>query len=296
MKYVLTGSTGHITKPVTIKLVEAGHDVSVITSSEAKRQEIESLGAKALVGTIEDRDFLTNSFSGADVVYTMVPPKWDPTDWKAYIGSIGTNYAAAIKTAGVKKVVNLSSVGADQDSGCGPVTGLHHVENELNALAGVDVKHLRPGYFYDNLLSNIGMIKGMNLMGSNMKANAVLPVADTNDIAEVAASFLLHPTFTGKSFEYVISDVVTPGSITSLIGKEIGKPELPWVEFTDEQSIGGMQQAGLSEEVARNYTEMGAAIRSGKMMSHFISVGKPVIGKVKAEEFAKRFASIYRAS
>ena len=153
MKYVLTGSTGNITKPVAIKLIEAGHDVSIITSSEAKKQAIESLGARALVGTIEDREFLSKSFAGADVVYTMVPPKWDPKDWKEYIGSIGANYASAIKSAGVKKVVNLSSVGADLDSGCGPVSGLHRVENELNALPGVDVKHLRPGYFYNSLLS-----------------------------------------------------------------------------------------------------------------------------------------------
>jgi uncharacterized protein YbjT (DUF2867 family) len=296
MKYVLTGSTGNITKPVTIELIAAGHDVSVITSSEAKRQEIESLGASALVGTIEDREFLTNSFSGADVVYTMVPPKWDPTNWKGYIRSIGVNYATAIKNAGVKKVVNLSSIGADLDSGCGPVSGLHQVENELNALPDVDVKHLRAGYFYNNLLSNVGMIKGMNIMGSNLKSDSLIPVAEISDITEVAASFLLNHSFTGKSFQYIISDVITPGSITSLIGKEIGKPDLPWVEFTDEQSIGGMQQAGLSEEVARNYTEMHASIRSGKMMSHFFSNGKPVSGKVKADEFAKRFASIYRES
>ena len=296
MKYVLTGSTGNITKPVAIKLIEAGHDVSIITSSEAKKQAIESLGARALVGTIEDREFLSKSFAGAEVVYTMVPPKWDPKDWKEYIGSIGANYASAIKSAGVKKVVNLSSVGADLDSGCGPVSGLHRVENELNALPGVDVKHLRPGYFYNNLLSNIGMIKGMNIMGSNLKPDSQLAVAEISDIAERAASFLLDPSFTGKSYEYIISDIITPGGITSSIGKEIGKPELPWVEFTDEQSIEGMKQAGLSEEIARNYTEMNAAIRSGKMMSHFFNNGKPVSGKVKAGEFAKRFASIYQAS
>jgi len=296
MKYVLIGSTGNITKPVTIELVKAGHDVSVITRSAAKKQDIESLGAKALVGSIEDTGFLISSFSGSDVVYTMVPPKWDPTDWKAYIASIGRNYAKAIQAAGVNKVVNLSSIGADLDSGCGPVSGLYQVEKELNSLSDVDVKHLRPGYFYNNFLSNIGMIKAMNFMGSNFKSDSLLPVGDINDIAHVAASYLLDPSFTGKSVQYIVSDIITPGGITGLIGKEIGKPELQWVEFSDEQSIGGMQQAGLSEEVARNFTEMGSSIRSGKMMSHFVSIGKPVSGKVKADEFAKQFAAIYRAS
>jgi len=296
MKYVLTGSTGNITKPITIALVNAGQEVSVITSKEGNRAAIETLGAKALIGSVEDREFLTRAFTGADVVYTMVPPKWDVADWKAYIASIGNNYAAAITAAGIKKVVNLSSIGADKESGCGPVTGLHRVEEALNALTHADVKHLRPAYFYNNLLSNIGMVKGMNIMGANFKSDSSLPVVDTNDIAAVAVDILLNSTFTGKSIQYIVSDIVTPGSITALIGKAIGKPELPWVEFNDEQSISGMQQAGLSAEVANNYTEMGGAIRSGHMMQHFESVGKPVIGKFKAAEFADRFAKIYNAS
>src|SRR4029079_12125861 len=121
------------------------------------------------------------------------------SDWKRYIGNIGANYAKAIKAAAVKKVVNLSSIGADLDSGCGPVSGLHQVEKELDALPDVDVKHFRPGYFYNNLLSNIGMIKGMNIMGANFKSDSILPVADINDIAEKVASALLNPSFTGKS-------------------------------------------------------------------------------------------------
>src|SRR6476620_6979711 len=139
MKYVLTGSTGNITKPITMALVRAGQEVSVITSNKDNRSAIEALGAKALVGSIEDRDFLTKAFTGADVVYTMVPPKLDAADWKAYIASIGYNYAAAITAAGIRKVVNLSSIGADKESGCGPVTGLHRVEEALNALEHTDV-------------------------------------------------------------------------------------------------------------------------------------------------------------
>lgn len=295
MKYVLTGSTGHITKPTAIQLVKAGHDVSIVTSSAARVTEIESLGAKALVGSVEDTDFLTKSFTGADAVYTMVPPKWDAADWKEYIGNIGKNYTAAIKASGVKKVVNLSSIGADLPEGCGPVTGLYKVEQSLNSL-DVDILHLRPAYFYDNLLANIGMIKGMNIMGSNFKADSTLPIVDTNDIAHVAAEALLSLSFSGKSVQYIVSAVTTPGELTTLIGQAIGKPELPWVEFSDEQSIGGMQQAGLSAEVASNYTEMGAAIRSGKMIEDYIQAGKPVVGKVRPQEFAQRFAGIYNAS
>src|SRR5882757_1684309 len=97
MKYVITGSLGHISKPVVEKLVKAGHDVSVISSDVAKENAIKALGATPLTGSIEDISFLNNSFKGADVVYLMIPPKWDAKDWLAEQKNIADKYAEAIK-------------------------------------------------------------------------------------------------------------------------------------------------------------------------------------------------------
>ncbi len=66
MKYVLTGSTGHITKPTAEQLVKAGHQVTIITSSADRVKEIEALGAKAAVGSVLDSAFLTSAFTGAE--------------------------------------------------------------------------------------------------------------------------------------------------------------------------------------------------------------------------------------
>ncbi len=112
MKYVITGSLGHISKPLSETLIKEGHEVTIITTRQESRAAIEALGATARVGSVEDADFLARTFTGADAVYTMVPPKWDAADWKGWIGKIGENYAVAIRSAGVKYVVNLSSIGA----------------------------------------------------------------------------------------------------------------------------------------------------------------------------------------
>jgi uncharacterized protein YbjT (DUF2867 family) len=125
MKYAITGSTGHISKPITRSLVKAGHEVVIITSKHDRVKEIESLGAKAAVGSVEDTAFLTKAFSGAHAVYTMVPPVYQVDDWKAYIGQVGKNYAEAIKNNNIKYIVNLSSIGAHMPEGCGPVSGLY---------------------------------------------------------------------------------------------------------------------------------------------------------------------------
>jgi hypothetical protein len=95
----------------------------------------------------------------------MVSPKWNPVDRKAWIADIGSNYAKAIKDAGVKYVVNLSSIGAHMPESCGPVSGLYSVEAALNALEDVNTKHLRAGYFYHNLFAKTGMIQHAGING-----------------------------------------------------------------------------------------------------------------------------------
>lgn len=292
MKYVITGSLGNISKPLATKLIAAGHDVTIISSSPDKQAQITALGAKAAIGTIEDVNFLTNTFKGADVVYTMVPPKWDAAQWKAYIHQMGANYAAALKAAGIKKVVNLSSVGAHMADGCGPVSGLYAAEQELNGL-GIDIKHIRPGYFITNFLSSIGMVKQAGIIGGNYGDNTTLILVHPNDIAAAVTDEMLHPDFKGSSVRYVASDEKTTNDIAASFGNAIGNPALPWVNFPDGDAQNGMLQAGLSLEVATNYVEMGTAIRSGEMFADYKKHRPAVLGKVKLDDFAKDFAAAF---
>jgi uncharacterized protein YbjT (DUF2867 family) len=74
MKIILTGSFGHLGKPLTKELVQNGHAVTVISRSPERQKEIEALGATATIGLLEDVSFLMTAFTGADAVYTMVPP------------------------------------------------------------------------------------------------------------------------------------------------------------------------------------------------------------------------------
>lgn len=296
MKYVITGSLGNISKPLTVRLVAAGHSVTVVSSKAEKTAQIEALGAKAAIGSVDDVAFLTKTFAGADAIYTMVPPNFATSNWKRYIGGIGENYAAAIKASGVKNVINLSSIGAHMPDGCGPVSGLFLVEKALNGLEGVNVIHLRAGFFYTNYLGNIGMIKNMGIIGGNYGEGTKLPLVHTSDIADAAAGELLGLTFKGKSIRYIVSDEKTTHEVAAILGKAIGKPELPWINFKDEDTFVGLVQAGLPEEIAKNYAQMGAAMRSGAMVSEYNANRPAVFGKIKFEAFATVFAAIYAKS
>jgi len=292
MKYVITGGAGHISKPLALKLLGEGHDVTIIGRNADHLKELTDKGAKAAIGSVEDSSFLRDAFAGADAVYTMVPPNFATNDLKGHIASVGRKYADAIGANKIRYVVNLSSVGAHMKEGAGPVSGLYYVEEALNALPDTNVLHLRPGYFYYNFFGQVSMVKNMNFVGSNFGGNEKLVMADPRDIAEIAAGALLKLDFKGKSVQYIASDEKLGNEIAEALGRAIGKPDLKWVEFTDEQAVGGMIQAGLPEELAKNYGEMGHAIHSGEFSRDYWA-NRPQLSKTKLEDFAPHFAQAY---
>ncbi|MEX2235054.1 MAG: NAD(P)H-binding protein, partial [Cyclobacteriaceae bacterium] len=137
-KYVITGSIGHISRPVVEGLVKAGKTVDVVTTSNERVKEIEKLGAKAVVGSVQDASFVMRAFKNADVVYTMIPPIWQTSNLRASQDDVARNYANAIRENEVKYVVNLSSIGAHVGSGVGPVDGVAFLERLLNDIPGLN--------------------------------------------------------------------------------------------------------------------------------------------------------------
>ncbi len=294
MKITLTGSLGNISKPLADILIKNGHEVTIISSDSKKLSAIEALGAKAAIGSISDVSFLAKSFKDADAIYTMVPPNWGVSNYRQYIAETGKDYIEAIKASGVKRVVNLSSIGAHLSEGTGPIAGLYDVEHELNTLDGVAVKHLRACFFFINFFFDMGTIRNMGIMGNNYGEKTKLVMVHPRDIATVAAQELQN-SFEGKSHRYVVSDEREIAEIVKILGTAIGKPELPWVQFSDAETFAGMTAAGMSEAIASVYIEMGHAIESGILFEDFNQHRPEVWGATKLEDFAKEFAAVYKS-
>ena len=292
MKIIVTGSLGNISKPLTQELVQKGHQVTLISSKAEKQKDIEALGAVAAVGSIDDVDFLTNTFTGADAVYGMIPPNFTAPDQVVYYSQVGGNYAKAIEQSGIKRVVDLSSYGAHLEKGTGFIVGSYHVEHILNELPNVAVTHIRPGYFYYNLLHFVSMIKATGFIASNFGGDDKLAMASPLDIAAAIAEEIVKPVSDNKVL-YVVSDDKTCNEVATILGQAIGKHDLQWKTFTDEQLQTAMEARGMSASTAATMVELGAATHSGLLREDY-DLHKPTqIGKVKIEDFAKDFAAAF---
>jgi uncharacterized protein YbjT (DUF2867 family) len=292
MKIIVTGSLGHIAKPLTEELVKKGHTVKVVSSKPEKQKDIEALGATAAIGTVEDPDFLSNIFTGADIAYTMLPPAnsyFDPNfDLMQYTRSIGYNYAKAIQQSGVKRVIHLSSIGAHLEKGSGLILYHRAAEDILNKLSDVDITFMRPVGFYYNLYSFLPMIKNQGFIAANYGADDNLVWVSPIDIATAIAKEIETPAVSRKII-YVASDELTGNETAAILGAAIGKPDLKWILLSNEQWQSGLEAAGMNPVIADGFIEMFAAQHTGLLMEDYYR-NRPVLGKVKMKDFAKEFA------
>lgn len=325
MKIIITGSLGHISKPLAIGLVKQGHSVTVISSNANKQKDIEAIGAVAAIGSIEDVSFLAETFTGADTVYTMLPPfKFEENpnlNAREEARRLCTNYVAAIQQSSVKKVVHLSSIGAHTDKGNGLLAFHYVAEQVLKQLpADVAITFMRPVGFYYNLYQFMDIVKGegflkgfigtfmtvryYGLMGllqgkkglivSNYGADDKMPWVSPVDIA-AAISEELTTSSTGRQVRYVASEELTCDQIANILGSAVGKPYLKWVTISDKQLLDALLKYKMPLSLANEITEMNASQRNGGILFEDYYKHKPIMGKVKMKDFAQEFAAAYRS-
>jgi uncharacterized protein YbjT (DUF2867 family) len=297
MKITLTGSLGNISRPLAIELVKKGHAVTVISSQPERQKEIEAIGAKAVIGTMQDADFLSSAFKGADVVYAMESLghhfRFDQNlDVKAAIINIAKSYKQAIEQSGVKHVVHLSSIGAHMEKGNGMLAFHYEAEKIFNELPpDVSIKFMRPVGFYYNMLQFIPVIKSQGAIIQNYGGDEKEPWVSPVDIAMVIAGEMETP-FSGRTIRYIASEELSPNEVAAILGNAIGKPDLKWTVIPDEQLLKGLIATGMNPNTAKGLIEMNASRRGGVLYEDYFR-HRPVLSKTKLKDYAKEFAAAY---
>jgi uncharacterized protein YbjT (DUF2867 family) len=294
--YVITGATGNIGSKITTELLEKGKKVKAIVRDLNKAKSLQDKGAELAKGDLSDTNFLTNAIKGATAVFAMIPPNYAASDFRKYMNGIADSLVTAIKNSGVKNVIALSSVGAHLPENNGIVQGLYDFEQKLNQLKDVNILVLRPGYFMENLFGSIPLIKNMGINGSGLKKDVPFALVATKDIAHKATEKFLSLDFKGTTVQYILGPKeLTNAEITSILGKAISKPELPYVEFKYEDFTNALVQAGFSESNAKAMAGLQKSMNEGIFMPKGIRNAESTT-PTSLEEFSKVFAQVYNQS
>lgn len=285
-RIAVMGATGHIGRVLTENLLRNGHKVHAIGRDKNKLQRLKDRGAEVFSASFDDAAALEQAFTGCNVAFTFIPPGYDIDNYSAYQDKVIEAICNAIEKSKISHVVNLSSIGADLPEGTGPIKGLHRLEERLNAIPNLNVLHFRPGYFMENLLLYINLIRKEGIIGSIIKSSLKIPMVATEDIAIKAAEFF-NLAFEGHSvFEFVGPQDIKMTEATKAIGKVIGKPDLTYVEFPILEAEKRMIAAGMKPNSIKLILEMYQAFNEGKIrLTQKLTAENQ--GKTTIEEFAK---------
>ena len=289
------GATGHIGTALTESLLSKGHEVRALGRDQKKLGALAAKGAKTRPGAFLDAAALAEAFAGAEAAFVMIPPSYGESDFGGYQDRAADAIVKAIQKSGVKKVVALSSTGAQHPTGTGPIAGLHRMEQRLRQSGGPDVVVLRPSYFMENHFFSIPPIKGMGINGSPLQANLPLAQIATKDIAAKAADLLDRAEFRGSSVaEFAGPRDVTPAESTTILGRAIGKPDLNYVQFPYEDAVKALS-AMMPPPTASLMVEMYRGMNEGR-----VAFEKPLSPEQRTrttlEEFAgQAFAPAFKA-
>jgi uncharacterized protein YbjT (DUF2867 family) len=266
--YVITGASGNSGHVVAEKLLAKQKNVRAIGRSADRLQRLTDRGAEAFLCDVTDKQKLTEAFQGAQAAYLMIPPNMAVESYREFQDRVFGAMTTAVRESGVRYVVTLSSIGADKSEGTGPVVGLHDLEEKLNAIDGLNALHVRAGYFMENTLAQIAIIKSIGVAVGPLRAELELPMIATRDIGEFAADALLDLKFSGKeAVELQGQRNISMAEVASIIGAAISRPHLSYKQLPDAENRRAMLEMGMPKDLVELILEMAHALNSGQMVA-----------------------------
>jgi uncharacterized protein YbjT (DUF2867 family) len=133
---------------------------------------------------------------------------------------------------------------------------------------GLNSLSLRAGYFFENHLMSLPLVKHQGINGSAMGGDYGFVQVASSDIGVAAAHELRRRDFQGAAVRELLGPrELSHDEATEIIGAAVGKPDLKYMQFPYEAALDAMVSAGLSKSMASLYVEMSKAFNEGLVKS-----------------------------
>jgi NAD(P)H dehydrogenase (quinone) len=274
--YTVIGITGKTGGTAAKALLAQGHKVRGVVRNVAKAVEWPERGAEIVAAELSDRDQMARAFEGSEGVYIMLPTYLEAED----MFSDNTRDLASLKhaviAAGVRKVVFLSSIGAERETGTGAIFKLHELEETFSSLP-ISTAAIRAGWFMENFHGLIPSARETGVLWSFLDPlNLRVPMIATKDIGTLAADLLQQTWLGHRVIELAAEPALCSLDVASAFSKVFGK-EIKASVVPREQWIPTYQSWGLTPRSSEAMAEMIEGFNS-----HWIAFGNPNAERVIA--------------
>jgi uncharacterized protein YbjT (DUF2867 family) len=280
--YVVTGITGQVGGALANALLKAGKPVRAVVRDERKGALWSARGCELAHATMTDADALARAFEGAQAVFVLPPPEFDPAPGFPEAREVIDAIVAAIARARPRRIVCLSTIGA-QAAQINLLTQRTLLEEALRKQP-VPVTFLRPGWFMENCAWDVDSARNEGIVHSFLQPlDRAIPMTATDDIGELAAK-LMQETWTGmRVVELEGPQRTSPNDIAAAFSSVLGKPvraqavqretweglfasqgmkhPMPRIQMLDGFNDGWIDFEGRSEDIVKGKTPIVDVIR-----------------------------------
>ena len=242
--YAIMGITGRVGSAIAENLLAQGEQIRAIVRNPEKAARWKDCGAEIAVADVDDPSALVSAFEGMDGVFLMIPPNFAPAPDFPETRKTLASFHAALAKALPKKAVYLSSIGAEQTSGLGLITGSHLLEQTLGDLP-IAHAFLRAGWFMENHAWDVTIARSEGKFWSNLyPLDRTFSLVATADIGKAGAD-VLRQEWTGTRYiEVAGPEQYSPNDIARALSNALGRrieavavPRERWTEFFVSQGM-----------------------------------------------------------
>ncbi|MDR5856129.1 NmrA family NAD(P)-binding protein [Caballeronia sp. LZ062] len=221
--YAITGISGQVGGALAQALLDAGQTVRAVVRDATKGKPWAARGCQVANARMNDADALTQAFEGADGVFILLPPQFDPMPGFPEAREVIDAILSAVKRGRPRKIVCLSTIGAQATE-----TNLltqHTMLQEALTAQPIPVTFLRPGWFMENSAWDVQSAREEGVIRSFLQPmDRVIPMVATDDVGKAAAR-LLREDWDGKRVvELEGPQRVSPRDIAAAFSTVLGKP------------------------------------------------------------------------
>ena len=219
--FAITGITGQVGGAVARALIGSGHKVRAVVRDAEKGKAWTQQGCEVAVARLDDAAALTKAFNGAEGVFFLLPPVFDPTPGFAEARRVIEAVHEALAAVKPGKVVSLSTIGAQARQP--NLLQQHGLQEQSLGSLPLPITFLRAAWFMENAAWDVEPARTTGVIPSFLQPlDKPVPMIATADVGRVAAELLLE-TWTGRRVVELEGSRPTPNEVAAAFARLLGR-------------------------------------------------------------------------
>lgn len=281
MKIIL-GASGQIGGAVARILAAKGNHVRAVVRNRSKCAHLDDANIEIVEADMYDKEALLLAFRRGETAFLLTPENFQSNDFSGDLEKLLENYRYAVSRSGVRKLVGLSSMGAERKEYAGYLWASHRLEHHFSDL-NVKQTFLRPAFYFSNWYAYKPLADAHGVLPSMIPGNLRIPAVAPIDVAKFLAEMILNDD-PEPVYEIAAREKYTPQEIADTFSRVLNKPvrlqEIPESEWEPT-----LIEAGFSHDAARQMAFMTKSLVDG---SSDFTTANPIVAETTFKEYLEQ--------